>query len=165
MKTELVLHSPYRRKDGQIGSQAEVTISGHPEGWSGFYRFDTHGMTPAQVIDKGKEIKAYHEAKATRLTGFRGVQGVVLQSAYQIVDCTIFDRDVTLYLDVRKVALDGVQEKVHGFPIELRYYSMDKVPTDKEILEIVSAALPKFQDDVTSAHDAFVAKVASGGPL
>ena len=150
MRTELELSNPYRRKDGHVGARAVLRIDGREDGWHQSYHFDTHGMTSAQVVAKAAEIEAYHAKKAERLNGFRKIQGSMVGD-YGIVDCSIHDNGVTLYLDVRPVA--------SGFPIRKRYGNLDAIPSDEEIVAMVTAALPTSTDEIQQAHDAFVAKV------
>jgi len=153
MKTTLDLRAPYRRNDGHIGAHARMKVE-HPDGWVETYAFDTHGMTSQQVVDEAAAIAEHHAKKATRLTGFRSIQGMEIAAGgqvYRIVDCTIFERDIALYLDVRP--------RAPGFPTRKVYGNLDAVPSDEEIVAMVTAALPNSTDEIQQAHDAFVAKV------
>lgn len=147
--SELTLTKPYRRSDGHLGARAALLIN-RDDGRSQTYCFDTHGMTSAQVVEKAATIEAYHGKKAGRLNGFRSISGVEI-NGYCIVDCSIHDNGVTLYLDVRP--------KVSGFPIRKAYGNVDAIPSDEEIVAMVTAALPNSTDEIQKAHDAFVAKV------
>lgn len=153
MKTTLALSNPYRRGDGHIGARAAVKVE-HPDGWVETYAFDTHGMTSQEVADKTAALEGHHAKKAARLTGFRLIQGNEIAAGgqvYRIVDCTIFERGIALYLDVRP--------RAPGFPIRKVYGNLDALPSDEEILAMVTAALPNSTDEIQQAHDAFVAKV------
>lgn len=150
MKTKLELSGPYRRKDGHVGARAVLKIHGREDGWHQSYHFDTHGMTSAQVVAKAAELERYHEKKAARLNGFRSISGMEIKG-YRVVDCSIHDNGVTLYLDVRP--------RAHGFPMRKMYGNLDAIPSDEEIVAMVTAALPNSTDEIREAHDAFVAKV------
>lgn len=158
-KTEagITLSSPTRRTDGQIGARAIVDVK-HADNWNQQYGFDTHGMSSDAVVAKVAEITAYHDSKAARLTAFRKIQGQDVKlggAAYRIVDCTIFDNGVTLYLDVRR---DGA--KVPGFPVRIQCYEIGKVPDDETIMKLLTSRLPVEADEIETAHAEFAAKVS-----
>lgn len=154
MTSHLTLHSPYRRADGQIGAHARLVIQ-HDSGWHHTYGFDTHGMSVDEVTRKVAGIEAYHDVKAALLDGFRAVQGQVVDG-YTIVDCTIMDAEVTLYLDVR----DGAGGRVPGFPLRIKCLSIERIPSNSAILDIVQRALPQPGEDIQAAHKAFVARLS-----
>jgi hypothetical protein len=147
--SRLDLLDPYRRKDGHIGARAVVKIE-REDGWHQSYQFDTHGMTSAQVVAKAAEFETYHHQKAERLNGFREIQGTEI-GGYRVVDCSIHDNGVTLYLDVRP--------KVSGFPIRVRCATMDAVPSNEDIVKMITGALPVSQTEIADAHAEFVRKV------
>lgn len=148
MRSRLRMEAPYKRRDGHIGARASVAIleSSHPQ----TYSFDTHGMTSQQVADEAARLETYHAAKAERLERFRRLHGMVVARGYTIVDCTILDAGVTLYVDVRPNAT--------GFPLRHAYQSIGAVPTNDAILKIVAEALPDA-GTIDDAHAEFVAKV------
>jgi len=156
MKIEFSSKPTRRAKDGQLGARASVRCGGrHPKS----YAFDTHGMTSGQVVAEAQRLSDYHEAKMAKLASFTAVRGTELNAngaVFRVVDCTIFDAGLTLYLDVRK---DGSTTPVAGFPIMVKCRVIDAIPSNAEILKIIRAALP---DDTSAkqAHDAFVRKVA-----
>lgn len=146
--SRLDLSSPYRRKDGHIGARAVLKIE-REDGWHQSYHFDTHGMSSAQVVAKAEEIETYHAKKADRLNGFRDIQGMTV-GGYVVVDCSIHDNGVTLYLDVRP---NG-----DGFPIRVRCATMDAVPSNEDIVKMIADALPNLSA-IEDAHSEFVRKV------
>jgi hypothetical protein len=157
---DVELHNPYRRADGQIGARVEVHLPGVTRS------FDSHGMTSNQVVAKIAEIEAQHAIRTGRLTGFRAIQGSEIVrggKTYRVVDCTIMDGGVTLYLDVRLV--DGSEmRRVDGFPIKKAYHLLSSVPPDAEVAAMVRAALPEDSEAVQKAHEEFVAKVKAKRP-
>lgn len=148
MKSELRIEKPHRRSDGQVGARATVSVphDTRPQDYS----FDTHGMTSREVVGKIADIERYHAAKVERMDRFRRLHGMVVARGYTIVDCTILDAGVTLYIDVRPQA--------KGFPFQRAYQSISAIPTNDAILKIIAAALPDV-DAIESAHAEFVAKV------
>lgn len=142
------METPYRRADGHIGARA--TVDAETGDCRQSYSFDTHGMSSGEVAAKVLELELYHAAKAARLESLRRLHGMVVARGYAIVDCTILDSGVTLYVDVRPEA--------KGFPIRRAYQLVDLVPTNDAILKMIVEALP---DDaaIHAAHAEFVAKV------
>jgi len=153
MRSDLRFGIPRRRADGHLGARATVAIA-HEAGWHQDYSFDTHGMTSAEVAAEVARIESYHADKANRLSGFRKITGSQIVNGgvpYRIVDCTIFDAGVTLYVDVRPPA--------QGFPLRKAYHRIEAVPSDGEIVGMVIAALPESDEAIAAAHAEFVAKV------
>lgn len=149
---------PSKRQDGQIGARAKVRCEGaHPK----TYAFDTHGMNSSEVAAKAREMSDYHDAKMARLADLADVRGhefTVGDDVFRVVDCTIFDQAVTLYLDVRKIEQDGRMTQVHGFPIHKRCRSIDGIPSNAVIIQMMRDVLPN-EESVQSAHEEFVQKV------
>jgi len=147
--SHLDISNPYRRADGHIGARAVLRIE-REDGWNQSYHFDTHGMKSAEVVAKASEMEAYHEQKAARLNGFREISGMEIRG-YRVVDCSIHDNGVTLYLDVRP--------KVAGFPIRVRCATIDAVPSNEDIVRIITDALPASETEIDDAHAEFVRRV------
>lgn len=165
MTAALDIRNPYRRSDGHVGARTVLQIE-HADGWHQQYAFDTHGMTSSQVAARASAIEEYHDAKAARLTGFRSVQGIeflVNGDTFRVVDCTILDAGVTLYLDARRIAEDGAAQNVRGFPVRRSYHDIAAVPPNEEILlTMIRMLIADYATlDVATAHAEFVAKVAA----
>jgi hypothetical protein len=151
MTSTLKLENPYARSNGQIGARATLRID-HPTRPQSF-SFDTHGMTSQQVVDEAARIENYHAAKVSRLDIFRRLHGFVVNHGgidFTIVDCTILDAGVTLYVDVRPPA--------KRFPLRIACHAIENIPTNDAILKMVTEALPD-SSGIASAHAEFVAKV------
>jgi hypothetical protein len=149
---------PTRRKDGHLGTRVKVRCEGtHPK----TYAFDTHGMNSTEVAEKIASLDAYHSAKMARLRDFgavRGVEFVVKGDTYRVVDCTIFDAAVTLYLDVRRIEQGGKMRPVTGFPIRMKYRDIALIPSNAAILNMIRESLPDDEEE-KEAHNLFVRKV------
>lgn len=158
--TGLTLVSPSRRK-GQIGALAEIRTEAN--GYTQTYAFNTHGMTSDAVVARVAELEAYHDAKTGLLVTLRGLLGTeftVGDESFRIVDCTIFDKGVTLYVDVRNISQDSVQ-KVAGFPMRVSYRSLDAIPDEAAILAMTTARIPEPAAVIAAAHAVFVGKVTA----
>lgn len=166
MKRDHEFGKPYRRRDGQIGAPVRMRIE--HGGWHANYSFDSHGMSSSDVAKKLDDLAAYHEKKSACMTRFRGVQGVEIENGddtYRIVDCTVFDKAVTLYVDVRRVTagvFKGQQREmlvpVQGFPMTTKYRDITQVPSNEAILAMIRENLPD-DEPLEAAHNEFVKKV------
>lgn len=159
-ESTLAIHSPSRRGP-HIGARAEVRIV-HDSGFHQTYAFSTHGMTSDAVVDRVAEIEAYHEAKTARLLSMRSLHGhefTVESKGFRIVDCAIFDKGVTLYVDVRDISQEPAQQ-VAGFPMRVSYRALGAVPDEAAILAAVVAKIPPTEN-LEAANAAFVAKVTA----
>lgn len=149
MTSVLSFENPSRRMDGHIGARATIALE-RADGWHQHYHFETHGMTSGQVADEIRRLEVYHAAKAERVERFRRLHGMVVTRGFTVVDCTILDRGVTLYVDVRPQA--------KGFPLRIAYHGIENVPTNDAILGMIAQALPDVSA-IETAHAEFVAKV------
>lgn len=155
---------PYRRKgDKRLGARARVIVE--HSGWSAPYEFDTHGLDEEATAAKVQAIETHHEKRAARLTGFLSIRGREYTRGtdlLRVVDCTLDDFGrpdgiVLLYIDVRRIVNDAMRP-VLGFPIKRRYTSVNDVPTDQEIVQMIEAELPE-PEDVQTKHADFTKKV------
>jgi hypothetical protein len=149
---------PHRRRDGHVGARAYVRCVGsHPK----TYAFDTHGMTSTQVAEKINAFAMYHDAKMAKLREYgavRGVEFVVDGTVYRVVDCTIFDAGVELYVDVRRVEESGMFP-VAQFPLRMKYRDIALLPSVTKITDDIRAALPTGDSETENLHHEFVTKV------
>jgi hypothetical protein len=151
-----------RKRDRKLGTRVWVRLQ--DGGHHSTQQLDTHGMNEEQVVDAIEELRQWHERWAARQRGFRVVVGMEIafgNDTYRIVDCTVppdrpYD-DVYLVLGVRQV-VGLTLSKLRGWPISLHYSSIDDVPSNQEIVRIVSARLEE-QLDAERAHVEFKDKV------
>jgi len=151
---------PSRHKNsGKLGARA-VVVPDDDHGWAARYEIDTHGMSADEVVAKLAQLETRHERWAQRLTtlgAVLGVEIVVENATYRLVDCTIPANSSTLIIGVREVV--GSQERVvDGFPALIPFGPIENVPSNEAILDEVRRMLAASLE-VTDAHEKFKAKV------
>lgn len=141
------------RRSRKLGARAFV-VPTNAHGWDARYEIDTHGLSPAQVADKLAKLEVRHEKWARRISGFGAlldVEVVVEGEIYRIADCTIpagrpFD-DAELIVGIRHVTQTGELQRVPGWPIRLRFNSIDDVWPDARIIQEVRNRLQTSREE------------------
>jgi hypothetical protein len=151
-----------RKSDGKLGARVWVRLQDGD--LHSTQEFDTHGMNEEEVVDAIEDLRQWHERWAARQRSFGSVVGTEItidSETYRIVDCTVpSDRpydDVYLVLGIRRV-VGSTLSKLPGWPYSLHYSSIGDVPSNQEIVALVSARLQE-QLGVQSAHAQFKQKV------
>ena len=165
---KVTFDKPTKRRDGKVGAHCLVELKSG--GWCGEYAIDTHGLTPEETVDRIAKVEEYHAKKAAKLTQYRPLQGVEfvsLSEVYRITDCTVREigTDVELYLNVRYPyfeMVNGVSVEqtrcVPGFPKRIVAPTVDELPTNEQITEMVRVALAA-ETSVEDKHESYVQRV------
>jgi len=138
MKVQFGDHVNFNRK-GEPGTSVRIEFSNAEEGgWCGYYGFDTHGMSEAEIAATAERLHTHHLKKCARLNSFvKNTHGSTFNVAgvvYRVVDCTLRERagEVELYVDVRELARPSLE--LSGFPIRQMYPTIDDVIDDAAIV-------------------------------
>lgn len=167
MKTA-IHHGQTSIRRGEVGSHVEVHLQPEKDGeWSGVYTFASHGMTPHEFVGRVQAIRDLHRLKTRRLNGFvelRKRDITIGDDVFRVIDCNLFGRgtDYELLVGVARVLGNGEFEQ--RFKLDHRdgllYPSLDAVPTDAEIEDMVRSRI-EVGETQKAAHASFLASVAA----
>jgi hypothetical protein len=150
----------FTRGRGKAGAMMQVEVK---DGFAQVYEIPTHGMTKQEVDAAVEEIVSYHAKKVARLANFPAIVGSEFTQSgqsYRVTDCTVREAGnmVELYLCVRRVLgpkPDGPfgprnDERLLGMPMKLKYGSIDDVPNDSQIVNLLREWVREYAADVAS---------------
>lgn len=157
MKTT-VKHGNASVRDGQIGSHVELHLDGEGASeWSGVYSFSSHGMTADQFVTHVDNLKAYHQAKMSRLNTMKTIPPRALAGVS--IAATLRERGTDVELVVG-VTPDAGKTFTMDRRDGMLYPSVAEVPDNQTIVGIVRARMLRMQRH-EGDHAAFVAEVAA----
>lgn len=167
MKT-LIHHGQPSVRRGIVGSHVELQLLAEKDGeWSGVYHFPSHGMTPQEFVARVQSVTELHKIKMRRFNGFvalRKREFRVGAETYRILDCSLAERGTDYELSLFVVRVTGPNQFEAQFRMDHRdgllYPSLDAVPSDTEIEDIVTTRIG-VDEAQKEQHANFVASVGA----